>query len=528
MSCLVVAGAWLATALGQGAGGGSQPTATPPLKGEGLFAANPIRRLAIEIPPEEMASLRRDAREFVPATVREDQTVCREVAVHLKGSTGSFRGLDDKPSLTLDFARFQRDQRFHGLRRIYLNNSVEDPACVNEIIGSELFRAAGVPAPRVTRVEVTLNGRRLGLYVLKEGFTEDFLASAFRRVEGNLYDTDWGHDVDQRMKRNLGRGPRDEQSDLDALAAAAQEPDPERRWQRLSGVLDLDRFLSFMAMEVMICHRDGYCLARNNFRIYHDPETGRMVFLPHGMDQLLGKSDLPWEPHMAGLVARAVMELPEGRQRYRERFTALFGRLFDVASLTNRVNQLVGDVRASVSVSEFNAIAAEAAAVCDRLRQRHAFLADELRRPEPAPVALPAGVAKPGSWFKVDDPLDGRMDVARDADGRQSLHIKSGATTAASWRARVLLNPGRYRFEGKARVAAVRRLPNSRHQGAALRVAGETRADAGLEGDVPWRPLNFDFEIRAASTWVELICELRASGGDAWFDLDSLRLVKIQ
>ena len=30
-----------------------------------------------------------------------------------------------------------------------------------------------------------------------------------------------------------------------------------------------DRFLSFLATEVMLCHWDGYALNRNNFRVYH-------------------------------------------------------------------------------------------------------------------------------------------------------------------------------------------------------------------------------------------------------------------
>src|SRR5205085_9247534 len=104
------------------------------------------------------------------------------------GGTGSFRPMEDKPALTLDFSRFKAGQKFHGVRRIYLNNSVEDPTYANEKIGSELFLAAGVPAPRVTRALVELNGRALGLYVLKEGFTEEFLARHFNRVSGELYE----------------------------------------------------------------------------------------------------------------------------------------------------------------------------------------------------------------------------------------------------------------------------------------------------------------------------------------------------
>ncbi len=494
--------------------------------GADLFQPGVIPRIAIQIQPQDLKSLRRKARQFVPATVREGGLVCEEVGVHLKGSTGSFQGLDAKPGLTLDFARFHRGQRFHALRRIHLNNSVEDPAFVNEMIGSELFCAAGVPAPRATRAWVMLNGRTLGLYVLKEGFTEDFLAASFGSSDGNLYDTDWGHDVDQPMKRNLGRGQKEGQPDLNALAAAALEPDPDRRWQRLAALLDVDRFLSFMALEVMFCHRDGYSLARNNFRIYHDPGADRLVFLPAGMDQLLGKADLPWRPQMAGVVARALMELPEGRRQYTKRFADLFQRCFEVAALTNRVNELVAEVRPLLRGDELDRVVREAGEVCGRLVRRQAFLEAVLKQPEPAPTELPAGVARLGTWFKVDAPRGGRMELVRDALGRQSLLIRAGPVTAASWRAVVLLKKGRYRFEGRARVAAVQPLPYGRHQGAALRVSGQTRASKGLVGDSTWQPLAAEFEVGAETTETELICELRATRGEAWFDFDSLRLVK--
>src|SRR5439155_13322108 len=231
--------------------------------GTDLFTQSAVVRIRIELQQQNLLALREDPRRYVRSTIRSDGKAYRDVGVHLKGSTGSFRGVDDKPGLTLDFGRFNPDQKFHDLRKIHLNNSVEDPSYVNEQIGSELFRAAGVPTPRVTHALVELNGRRLGLYVLKEGFTEDFLSLYFRRVDGKLYDTDWGHDVNKRMKRLSGRGPDDEQRDLRVLTEAALEPELGRRWQRLAEALDVDRFLTFMTLEVMICHRDGYSLARN-------------------------------------------------------------------------------------------------------------------------------------------------------------------------------------------------------------------------------------------------------------------------
>jgi hypothetical protein len=474
-----------------------------------------------------MESLRKAPREFVAGKVSEGSADYPKVGVHLKGSTGSFRAVDDKPGLTLDFCRFNEGQRFHGLRRIHLNNSVEDPSYANEKLGSELFQAAGVPAPRVTRATLVLNGRDLGLYVLKEGFTEDFLACNFKRVGGELYEPEAGHDIDQHLKRNSILAPAENRGALNTLAAAVTEPDPARRWQRLEAVLDTDRFLAFMAMEVMLGHRDGYCLARNNFRVYHDLDTGKVVFFPHGMDQLLGTADLPWQPGLAGLVAQGVMATSEGRQRYAAVFGSLFTNVFKAAALTNRVDQLATELRPVLSGTEWDGLRNEVAIVKERIVQRQLSLRAQLARPPLRLIESQAGAARLDGWLIAERPMKGEMDQVNGPGNLPSLHIVAGAETLASWRARSLIGRGRYRFEGRVRVANVQPLPYGQHQGAGLRVGGNARRTDSLTDDSAWKVLTAEFQVEQATEEIEFICELRARAGEAWFELDSLRVVPL-
>src|SRR5688572_1955805 len=161
-----------------------------------IFTNGVVPRIQLTISPEGIAALRVSPRQYVKAVVREGTNVWREVGIHLKGAVGSFRGIDGKPGFTVSFEKFAPEQRFHGLRKIYLNNSVEDASYLNELVGSELLRAAGLPAPLVTHAVVEMNDKPLGLYVLKEGFAEEFLARHFRHPDGNLYDIGPGHDVD--------------------------------------------------------------------------------------------------------------------------------------------------------------------------------------------------------------------------------------------------------------------------------------------------------------------------------------------
>jgi len=101
--------------------------------------------------------------------------------------------------------------------------------------------------------------------------------------------------------------------------------------------------------------------------------------------------------------------------------------------------------------------------------------------------------------------------------------------TSASWRAKVLLPHGRYVFEAAAKTSGVEPLPFGKNHGVTLRVVGARAArPQPLIGDKPWSPLSTSFEVKDRESEIELVCELRAKKGTAWFDSGSLRLTRIQ
>src|SRR2546426_464197 len=208
----------------------------------------------------------------VPATVREGTLVYTNVAVHLKGAAGSFRPVDDKPGLTLNFDKLAKGQRFHGLGKISLNNSVQDPSYITDKLCRELFEKAVVPVSRAGYATVSLNGRRLGLYVLTEGWNKQFLKRYFNNVKGNLYDGGFARDITGRLFVNSGDDP-DDVSDLKALVAAAKERNFTNRLGRLEQTLDLDRFITFVALDALLWNWDGYVLNRNNYRVLDRKST---------------------------------------------------------------------------------------------------------------------------------------------------------------------------------------------------------------------------------------------------------------
>jgi spore coat protein CotH len=171
-----------------------------------------------------MASLRGtgwgngEQRPVVKAMIQEGGVLYTNVAVHLKGAAGSFRSVDDDPCFTLNFEKFAPSQSFHGLHKLSLNNSVQDPSYMTERICRELFEAAGVPAPRAGYAKLQLNGRDLGLRVMVEGWSKQFLKRYFKDTRGNLYDGGFLQDITDPLEVNSGDNPKDH-SDLRSLAS---------------------------------------------------------------------------------------------------------------------------------------------------------------------------------------------------------------------------------------------------------------------------------------------------------------------
>jgi hypothetical protein len=506
---------------------------------EEFFTNARIARLRIEITGTNLTELRRNNRNYVRATVREGDTIYRAVGIHLKGAAGSFRGLEDRPALTLNFDKFEPGQSFHGLDKIHLNNSVQDPSYMTEILCGELFRAAGVPAPRGTPAWVELNGRDLGLYVLKEGFDKTFLRRYFKNANGNLYDGGFLREITEPLYRNSGEGDVPRYAELKDLAAAALEPDPAKRIERLKKVLDLDRFVSFIAMEIVTWHWDGYAMKKNNYRVYHDPAADKIVFFPHGMDQMFWAPNGSILPYFEGLVARQLVEAPEGKRQYRARMAELLTNVFRVEVLTNRLAELQTRIRPALA-----AISPEAARQHDgavyslrnQIVQRARYLERVLLQPEPKPLQFSAdGFAPVRGWSKqVLASESPELEQTAGPDGRRSLRIAVGADgkCTSSWRARVELEPGRYRFEARVRTRGVVPLPDPpartpKGEGAGVRVSGSRQARPNkVIGDTDWQTVEYEFQVEGPSKEVELVCELRATRGEAWFDFASLRLKK--
>ena len=325
------------------------------------------------------------------ATVTVDGETHTEVGVRKKGFVGSQS--DTKPSLKLRFDKYVDDQILGGvMKRMTLNNSVQDPSMVNTCLSYRIFAAAGSPAPRCNFATVSVNGKDLGLYVHVEELKKPFLRRHFDSDDGNLYEgtvSDFTPTYRGTIEKKTNED-EDDWSDIDAVVAALQDPS-DAGLEALDEIVDLDRFLTFWATEVLIGHWDGYAGNRNNYQFYRE-SGGRFVFIPWGPDDAFhlkddpnpfdNISDPPPSVLAAGAIPNRLYNHPDWRTAYADRLTEILEAVWDTDVLLAAVDEMAAIVQQHAVGEAREAAAADTERVRKFILKREGEILADLT-PEP-------------------------------------------------------------------------------------------------------------------------------------------------
>ena len=235
----------------------------------------------------------------------------------------------------------------------------------------------GVPACRCTHALVELNGRKAGLYILKEGFDKTFLHRHFENPNGNLYDGGFLTDINGDLK--LDCGIDNGRKDLKELVKACNEGDANKRYALMEKLVDVDKFTASAALQMITADWDGYIRKPNNYRIYFDPKSGKAVVIPHGMDQMWQNPGEGLWHGWGGMIARAIMDHPEGKKKVIAKLKELTEKHFTIEKMHKRIDEIFP--RAKVAMATINkdwAFEGQMKALKERIKQRVEFLKVEL------------------------------------------------------------------------------------------------------------------------------------------------------
>lgn len=272
---------------------GAGPPPGPAGTAEQLLSLRQLARFELSLDADARAALELAPKEWVKGTFEYEGEVFENVGIRLKGNH-SFRELSDKPSFKLKFNKYVPGRHFLGLEGLTLNNMVVDASMAREWIGYRVFRELGVPAPRAGYAEVWLDGELYGLYLLLEPYDDEFLERVYDDPSGNLYESDRAADVDGDPDSwDQDEGEDESRDDLRVLAELATREGPEVFYGD-EAVIDMERFLPFLAGEVLVGQFDGH-MGGHNFFVYHELADDRWSYLPWSLDQALSRRVTPWE-----------------------------------------------------------------------------------------------------------------------------------------------------------------------------------------------------------------------------------------
>lgn len=258
---------------------------------EALFATDTVQTFSLEIDESYIEQLRAAPDVDVPATFRWGDLVWHDVAVHIKGN-GSFRPIDQKPSLKIEFDTFVPGQEFFGMDVLVLNNMISDPTKLREVLAYDAYRSFGIPAVRAAHSTLMINDESYGLYAHMEDVDERMLAQWFELPEGPLFELFDVLLVDADIPLfELESGP-DDRTALQG-AADALELDREAALLDVRDHVEMDQFIDFYAMSGVVGQFDAYPFndPTDDVHLYVEPATDRIHFIPHGLDESMAAPD---------------------------------------------------------------------------------------------------------------------------------------------------------------------------------------------------------------------------------------------
>jgi spore coat protein H len=310
--------------------------------------------------------------DWVRADVEFEDRVFPGSAVRYKGNGTYLRSqrLLKRP-FKVDLNKFTKHHELAGRTTLNLANLVTDDSCLHDVLAYELYRAAGVPAPRTAFARLFLStntqpARHLGVYALIENIDQDFVeerlgtraGAIFKPVTPHLF-SDLGDDwpaydgiYDPKNKLTEAQSRR-----VIEFARLLTHADAATFAARVGEFIELDEFARFLAVTVLLSSYDGFLTNGQNFYLWLSPDTQRFQFLPWDLDNAWGRFGMvgsatdraeasimhPWLGNHR--LLERIMVVPEFERRYRSTLDELLRDVFVPAKLHRRVDELAALLR---------------------------------------------------------------------------------------------------------------------------------------------------------------------------------------
>ena len=233
-----------------------------------FFDNTVVHEIRIQINPSDWQRLKNNFRDntYYPCAFTWRGVNVPNIGIR---SSGAGSRTAEKPSMRVDFDRFEEDQRFLGLRSVKLDSNTQDPTEIRERITFAFFQRMGLPASRETHARVLLNGQYLGLYLVAESVDKDYLRRNFAEEDGYLYEYNYaapwhfeylGADVAKYSP--VFYDPKTHEKDpdprpIEAFVRTVNQSSDGEFERAVAPYVDVRQFLSHIAAETFMAEVDG-------------------------------------------------------------------------------------------------------------------------------------------------------------------------------------------------------------------------------------------------------------------------------
>ncbi len=300
-----------------------------------FFDPNTLQEIRIEIRPSDWALLKQNYRDntyyacdFHWIFKGKDMGL-QEIGIRSRGQ-GSRSGV--KPSLRVDFNRYESGQSFLGLKAVVLRANTQDASMMHERVSMELLRKMGQPAvSRETHTKLYVNGDYVGLYTIVEEVDKTFIKSIYNDTSGDLYSYQYqdGWLFEDRGTNPATYSPLPFKPEIDnqpnqlsaivGLVQAINKSSDAQFQSAMSQYIDWNEFLTEIATENYLAEQDGIIgdYGMNNFDVYRLPSKTLFIFIPWDKSNTFFSQNWDIFHNMTGnvLTKRALL-VPELKQIY--------------------------------------------------------------------------------------------------------------------------------------------------------------------------------------------------------------------
>lgn len=303
-----------------------------------------------------------------------NNTAFESAAIRFKGNGTYLNAMESRKfPFKIDLNDDHPGRELAGVVKLNLHNCITDPSYMNEVIAHQLFRDAGVPAPRTSyaKVYVTVPGKfdrsYFGLYTMVENVDKNFIEDRFDTRKGALLKP-----VTPSLFKDLG----------DRWEAYEQIYDPktklkdDEKWRlidlcrlvtnasdyefssRIGDFIDLDEAARYLAVTVLISDLDGILGPGQNFYLYQRPETGKFIFISWDQDHSFGQwtrtqeereqlsLNKPWDKE--NMFLERLFSVPEFKESYLSYIKIINDSLFQPERINAQVEALAEVLRPAI------------------------------------------------------------------------------------------------------------------------------------------------------------------------------------